>query len=302
MTALNCTACHARDGVGGVKPERDAFFTSNGEDLGEEGRIPPRLDGVGDRLRPAWLSNVLATGASVRPYFDTRMPQFGAANVSHLADLFVALDRRAQVLKPASDAPDVQRDAGRKLVGTDGLSCIACHRFNRQPAHALQVIDLTTTTERLNEDWFRQFLLDPSRFHPGTRMAAFWPEGVSPLPALLGGNTDRQHAALWTYLADGARAKFPEGLSRQNVDLNVGGEAVVYRGKMWEAGFRAVATGYPGQLNAAFDAEEMRLALLWRGRFVNAGAHWGVQGMGSIPSARHGCRRLPARCPARRPC
>ena len=282
MAALNCTACHARDGVGGVKPERDAFFTSNGEDLGDEGRIPPRLDGVGDRLRPAWLSNVLATGASVRSYFNTRMPQFGAANVGHLADLFVALDRRAQPIKPSSDTPDAQRDAGRKLVGTDGLSCIACHRFNRQPAHALQVIDLTATTERLNEDWFRQFLLDPSRYHPGTRMAAFWPDGVSPLPALLGGNTDRQHAALWTYLADGARAKFPEGLSRQNMELVVGGETVVYRGKMWEAGFRAVATGYPGRLNAAFDAEEMRLALLWRGRFLNAGPHWGVQGMGSI--------------------
>ena len=282
LASLNCTACHARDGLGGVTAERNAFFTSNGEDLGDEGRIPPGLDGVGDRLRPAWLSNVLATGASVRPYFDTRMPQFGAANVGHLTDLFVALDRRAQSIKPSPDASDAQRDAGRKLIGTDGLSCIACHRFNRQPAHALQVIDLTTTTERLNEDWFRQFLLDPSRFHPGTRMAAFWPEGVSPLPALLGGSTDRQHAALWTYLADGPRAKFPEGLGRQNVELIVGGEAVVYRGKLWEAGFRAVAVGYPGALNAAFDAEEMRLALLWRGRFLNAGAHWGVQGMGSI--------------------
>ncbi len=282
LASLNCIACHTRDGVGGVKPERDAFFTSNGEDLGEEGRIPPKLDGVGDRLRPAWLSNVLATGASVRPYFDTRMPQFGATNVSHLTDLFVALDRRAQVLKPVSDAPDVQRDVGRKLTGTDGLSCVACHRFNRQPGQALQVIDLTMTSERLNEDWFRQFLRDPNKFHPGTRMPAFWPDGKSLLPALLDGDTDRQHAALWTYLADGPRAKFPEGLSRQNVELIVGGEAVVYRGKLWEAGFRAVAVGYPGALNAAFDAEEMRLALLWRGRFLNAGAHWGSQGMGQI--------------------
>ena len=282
MASLHCTACHTRDGVGGVKPERDAFFTSNGEDLGDEGRIPPKLDGVGDRLRPAWLSNVLATGASVRPYFDTRMPQFGATNVGHLAELFVALDRHAQPLKPALDAPGVQRDVGRKLTGTDGLSCVACHRFNRQPGQALQVIDLTTTRERLNEDWFRQFLRDPNKFHPGTRMPAFWPDGKSLLPALLDGDTDRQHAALWTYLADGSRAKFPDGLSRQNVELVVGGESVVYRGKMWEADFRAVAVGYPGALNAAFDAEEMRLALLWRGRFLNAGAHWGSQGMGSI--------------------
>ncbi len=282
MASLNCSACHARDGVGGVKPERDALFTSNGEDLGDEGRLPPRLDGVGNKLRPGWLSNVLAHGVSVRPYFNTRMPRFGAANVWHLTDLFVGLDRHPHPISPAPDTVEVQRDVGRKLTGTEGLSCIACHRFNRQPAHTLQVIDLATTTERLNEDWFRQFLLDPNRFHPGTRMPSLWPDGKTLLPDTLGGSTDRQHAALWTYLADGSRAKFPDGLSRQNMELIVGGEAVVYRGKLWEAGFRAVAVGYPGQMNVAFDAEEMRLALLWRGRFLNAAPHWGVQGMGQI--------------------
>ena len=283
LASFKCYACHTRNNVGGVKADRDSYFTSNGEDLGDEGRLPPRLDGVGDKLKPAWLGSVLARGASVRPYMNTRMPQFGAANVGHLAELFIALDRHPQPLQPVADAPDIQREAGRKLVGTDGgLSCIACHRFNRQPAQALQVIDLATVTERLNEDWFRKFVIAPNRFHPGTRMPSFWPNGVSLLPTLLDGSTERQHAAIWTYLADGVRAKFPEGLSRKNVELVVGGEAVVYRGKLWEAGFRAVAVGYPGQLNTAFDAEEMRLALLWRGRFLNAGAHWGSQGMGQI--------------------
>ena len=221
-------------------------------------------------------------GGSVRPYMNTRMPQFGSANVANLPELLVTVDRQAKPLALAGDPTDAQREAGRKLVGTDGLSCIACHRFNRQPAQALQVLDLISTTERLNEDWFRRFLLDPNLFHPGTRMPAFWPNGVSPLPELLGGNTDQQHAAIWTYLKEGAQAKFPEGLSRQNMELIVGGEPVLYRGKLWEAGFRSVAVGYPGQLNSAFDAEEMRLALLWQGRFLNAAPHWGVQGMGQI--------------------
>jgi mono/diheme cytochrome c family protein len=282
MASFNCRVCHVRDGAGGVAPARDAFFTSNGEDLGDEGRLPPRLDEVGDRLRPTWLNRVLTEGASVRPYLDTRMPQFGTANVGHLAALFVALDRHAQPVRSTPDARSVQLEAGRAIAGTDGLSCIACHRFNRQPAQALSVIDLATTTERLNQDWFGRFLLDPNRVHPGTRMPALWPRGVSSLPSVLGGDTQRQHAALWTYLSGGTRAKFPEGLNRQNVELIVGGDPVVYRGKLWEAGFRAIAVGYPGQLNAAFDAEEMRLALLWRGRFLNAGPHWTVQGMGQI--------------------
>ena len=282
MASFNCYACHARDGVGGVPRERDGYFTSSADDLGDEGRIPPKLDGVGDKLRPDWLAKVLAEGAGVRPYLNTRMPQFGGVQVKPLAGLFVALDRHAQPIKPASDTREALLEAGRKLTGTDGLSCIGCHRFNKQPAHALQVMDLITTPGRLSEDWFRQFLRDPNRFHPGTRMPALWPGGRSAFPDLLGGDPDRQFAALWAYFAEGERAKFPEGLSRKSMELVVGGETVVYRGKLWEAGFRAIATGYPGGLNAAFDAEEMRLALLWRGRFLDASPHWSVQGMAAI--------------------
>ena len=282
LATFNCTACHMRDGVGGVAAERDPFFTSNVPDTGDEGRLPPRLDGVGNKLQPAWLTKVLVDGASVRPSLDTRMPQFGAENVGFLPELLVALDRKPDNLPHADDAVEVQKEAGRKIVGTSGLSCIVCHRFNGQAAQTFQAIDLTTVSQRLNQDWFNKFLLDPNRYHPGTRMPAFWPGGKSLLESLLGGDTARQHAALWTYLSDGPRAKFPEGLSRQGVELVVGGEAVVYRGKLWEAGFRAIAIGYPGQLNAAFDAEEMRLSLLWRGRFLNAGPHWNVQGMGQI--------------------
>ncbi len=282
MASFRCTSCHKRDGEGGVAKQRDAFFTANVDDLGDEGRVPPLLDGVGDRLRPEWLAKVLAQESSVRPYMNTRMPQFGAANVGNLTELFIALDRHAQPLAPVNDAAEVLREAGRQLVGTDGLSCVACHRFARQPAHMLHVLDLTTVTARLNEDWFRAFLRDPNRYHSATRMPSFWPGGHSVIPAVLGGDTERQHAALWAYLAEGDHAKFPEGLSRKNMELVVGGEPVVYRGKLWEAGFRAIAVGFPGQSNLAFDAEEMRLALLWHGRFLDASPHWSVQGMGSI--------------------
>ncbi len=282
LASFRCLSCHVRDDAGGVTPERDAFFTSNVDDLGDQGRIPPTLDGVGDKLRPEWLEKVLTEGSGVRPYLNTRMPRFGASNVGHLTDIFVMLDHQAQPIAPVTDAPDVQREVGRKLIGTDGLSCVACHRFNRQPAHSMQVVDLAYLTEHLNEDWLRRFLRDPNKFQPGTRMPALWPNGQSLFPALLDGDTDRQHAAIWTYLSDGAKAKFPEGLSRKNLEIVVGGEAVVYRGKLWEAGFRGIATGHPGALNTAFDSEEMRLAYLWRGRFLDASPHWSNQGMGRI--------------------
>ena len=137
------------------------------------------------------------------------MPQFGWENVGQLPGLLVSIDRKPQQLAAVADDPGSQKEAGRKIVGTTGLSCIACHRFNNQPAQTLQVIDLATSVQRLNEDWFRQFLLDPNHFHPGTRMPAFWPEGKSALTTVLGGNATRQQAALWTYLADGARPTSP---------------------------------------------------------------------------------------------
>jgi len=282
MTTFRCTSCHVRDGVGGVSPERSVFFTANVDDLGDQGRIPPNLNGVGDKLRPEWLAKVITEGAGVRPYLNTRMPSFGITNVGHLSDIFVRLDRNSQAAPPMNDTPEERRVAGRKIVGTDGLSCIACHRFNRQPAHSMQVLDLTNLTGRLNEDWFRRFLRDPDTFQAGTRMPSLWPNGHTLLPTVLDGDTDRQHAALWSYLSDGTNARSPEGLSRKNLEIIVGGEAVVYRGKLWEAGFRAIAAGYPGQLNAAFDSEEMRLAYIWRGRFLDTSTHWTNQGMGLV--------------------
>ena len=334
MASFNCYACHSRDGVGGVPRERDGYFTSNVDDLGDEGRIPPKLDEVGDKLNGLWLTKVMGGAPGVRPYLNTRMPQFvqnirwvgwqspdaceaelsryltthghghvpprflpNVEQIGTLIELFIGLDRHVQPVQPATDKQDVLVETGRKLAGTDGLSCIGCHRFNKQPAHALQVLDLVTTPGRLNEDWFRQFLRDPNRFHPGTRMPALWPGGRSAFPDLLGGDPDRQFAALWAYFLVGERAKFPEGLSRKNMELVVGGETVVYRGKMWEAGFRAIAAGYPrfrtalemsfqgiipAPVNMAFDAEEMRLALIWKGRFLDASPHWTVQGMGAI--------------------
>jgi mono/diheme cytochrome c family protein len=282
MLAMNCYACHSRDRMGGATADANVFFTANVEDVGDEGRLPPKLDGVGNKLKPAWLDKVLTRGGAVRPHFNTRMPQFGAANVGQLAAQFVEVDRKAQPLANVPDSPDEQRAAGLKLAGTDGVSCIACHKFNRMPAHALQMIDLTTAAERLNEDWFRPFMRDPNRFHPGTRMPSFWPDGESVLKTELKGDPERQIAALWTFFADGPRAKFPAGLSRQSMELVVGGDPVVYRGKLWEAGFRAFAAGYPEGVNVAFDAEELRLALLWRGKFLDASPHWSSQGMGQI--------------------
>jgi cytochrome c551/c552 len=59
MTTLNCYACHQRDRRGGIIGMRRDYLTSLGEvNLGDEGRVPPHLTGVGEKLKTAKIRKV----------------------------------------------------------------------------------------------------------------------------------------------------------------------------------------------------------------------------------------------------
>lgn len=57
-------------------------------------------------------------------------------------------------------------------------------------------------------------------------------------------------------------------------------EAVIYRNFIEGAGARAIGVGYPGSVNLAFDADQMRIALVWQGAFIDAALHWNGRGQG----------------------
>ena len=56
--------------------------------------------------------------------------------------------------------------------------------------------------------------------------------------------------------------------------------AIIYRNFIDGAGTRGIAVGYPEKANLAFDANEMRLALIWQGAFLDAARHWAGRGEG----------------------
>lgn len=280
LTRLNCVACHQRDGFGGVAADRDEHFTGMDENAGEQGRLPPPLTGVGAKLKARWLHEVIANGASARPYLHTRMPKFGPENAGRLAANLKAVDTLPLATFTRVGESDRPHEAGRELVGGKGFNCIACHTFREKSAGTIHALDLMTMTERLEENWFHRYLEQPQRFSPLTIMPAFWPDGKSPLPKVLGGDPGRQRDALWQYLEQGPDAGEPSGMTLEPLVVTVKDEAVIIRRAFPGIGKRGIAVGYPGAINLSFDAEQMRLASLWTGGFIEASGIWRGQGHG----------------------
>ena len=282
--AFNCLACHSRDKRGGVERPRNALFLTTIKEMGDEGRIPPLLDGVGDKLNDNWLKHVLDNGANDRPYMLTRMPRFGTANVGHLVKDFASLDRNKKpVALAVTDRIHRVRSAGRFLAGDKALACIKCHYFGNRKATGIQSLDLLTMTRRLRKDWFVRYMLDPQAYRPGTRMPAGWPRGQTLLPDVLDGISKHQIASVWEYLADGGKAGLPRGLIRNPIELEPTDEPIIYRNFITGVSPRGIAVGYPEKANLAFDADQLALKLIWHNAFIDAAKHWNGRGQGFQP-------------------
>lgn len=67
------------------------------------------------------------------------------------------------------------------------------------------------------------------------------------------------------------------------IPLSVGTEPVIYRNFIANAGGRPIGVGYPGGFNVAWSVDQMNLALIWRGAFMDAALHWRDRGGGEQP-------------------
>ncbi|GAB5443086.1 MAG: hypothetical protein Fues2KO_34350 [Fuerstiella sp.] len=281
LVSLRCTACHERNQLGGVPSDRSHYFQTTNLNLGEQGRIPPTLTGVGAKLQPGWLRDVLVNRRSVRPYMKTRMPQFGEHNVAELIRLLPETDSLPPVEFASVDNQKETRKLGLELAGNRGLNCVACHTYQYKLSDTMPAVDLTEMAERLQKNWFYQYMRSPQTFVPNTVMPSFWPGGRA-IRSDLPGTADDQIEALWQYLLDGRQAGAPRGVMREPLEILVTDRARMLRRSYPEMGKRGIGVGYPGGVNLAFDAEQLRLGLIWKGRFVDPGGVWYGQGHGRV--------------------
>jgi mono/diheme cytochrome c family protein/cbb3-type cytochrome oxidase cytochrome c subunit len=278
LASLNCYACHERAGVGGIESGRNPYFSATIEaDLGDEGRIPPTLTGIGAKLTEEGLSEVLLGDGTVRLYMATRMPRFGEGNIAHLVDAFLSVDKNSDALPiDVSGLEHHHRNMyGRKLMGTEGFGCVSCHNLYGEKSLGIPAIDLATVPERIQPSWFKEYLLDPAELRPGTRMPAFFEDGKSTITQVFRGNANQQIEALWIYLREIDQTRLPIGMEdNENYELVPKDKPIVLRTFMKEVGTHAIAVGYLEGVHIAFDALNCRLAMAWRGKFMDAESTW----------------------------
>lgn len=309
LLTFNCYACHERGQLGGVEPIRNAYFETQIPEMGDEGRIPPALDGVGDKLREEALTDLLQNGTKGdpkqkdRPYMHTRMPRFHAGS---LAKAFAAVDLKTEANLPSFDESLAKaKSAGRQLVGDKGLSCVKCHPFNEHAATGVQAINLNNMNRRLREDWFYRYLADPQVYRRGTRMPAAWPFGMASIKDVLDASVPKQMQAVWAYLSDGSNAPIPAGIVREAIVLTPDKEPILYRnflqGPKSDGGNitapRGFAVGYPEGVNLAFDFDRFALLWIWQGQFIDASKHWVGRGPGFQNPLGDNVLPLPAEVP-----
>jgi mono/diheme cytochrome c family protein len=212
---FNCLACHSRNGEGGLTTKVIKQLRRWEKADSAEAVMPPPLTSAGQKLRTAWITDVMIGAGRARPWMTLRMPQFGKTNIGHLSEALAILDG-THVDAGADRVPltPARIKTGRRLVGKQAFACINCHDIAGIASTGNRGPDLARMTGRVRYAWYRRWLEQAPQMQPGTRMPSIFPGGKSALDTILGGNPDAQAEAIWAYLSLGPRLPLPRGVER----------------------------------------------------------------------------------------
>jgi cytochrome c2 len=210
----NCQACHQIGEEGGTFRAivEDQLESSGGDALQAQALSPPILYnakskiGEGARVHTDWLHGFLAAPENkIRPWLQVRMPSFEFDEVQRntITQYFAAQDGVPYPYEPKLPTDATLLASGRELFAK--WQCVKCHVVagklpNQDPANMAP--DLAKVPQRLRAAWLDQWLADPGRIAPGTRMPTNFPAEASEnaYPEILGGDQQKQIAAVRTYL------------------------------------------------------------------------------------------------------
>ncbi|MBI1861193.1 MAG: c-type cytochrome [Deltaproteobacteria bacterium] len=220
----NCQGCHIVEGMFESLAD-EAPAREEHEKLKRllEGRIlvhyeeddslgPPPLVTEGRRVHPDWVYPFLQDPGRtpLRTKLKVRMPSFQMPNeeynqiVSYWAHYSGDAEYPYRQPKAVELSP-TEMEAAKTLFTK--LQCLNCHTVNRNPTPEEMeggskglAPDFIHASKRLRKEWVVALLQDPNKMIPGTRMPGFWPDGQSPVPDVLGGDSKRQIEAVAKYV------------------------------------------------------------------------------------------------------
>ena len=195
IAKYNCTGCHIIDGRGGfirTYYEQNLSFA------------PPILNGEGAKVQPDWLFGFLKSPTPIRPWLSLRMPTFNLSDedTNTLIEYFTSMARTDIPFHYVDVAgiPPENIEAAKQLMSADYFNCFSCHvQGEKKPEGPPEgwAPDLANAKYRLNPDWIIEWIRDPQKIQPGTKMPSFYPGGPEDI---LGGDDDRQIHAIRDYL------------------------------------------------------------------------------------------------------
>ncbi|HUB10221.1 MAG TPA: c-type cytochrome [Myxococcales bacterium] len=194
----NCRGCHMIDGQGGVIRDRYKDDPGKADDLS---MAPPKLNGEGAKLQPAWGFEFVKHPIPLRPWLHVRMPTFPLTDeqATDIIHWFAAKAGQswpyAYVSTPMPPAAEI--DQAKKLMDT--LQCLHCHVLGTPGPDvdlATAAPNLYMAEQRLRPDWIVSWITNPSKIVDDTKMPSFFAGGASPAPQFFGGDAKRQIEAL----------------------------------------------------------------------------------------------------------
>jgi mono/diheme cytochrome c family protein len=214
VRSYNCQGCHRVGEEGGTYQAvvEDQLERAGGDVLQAQALTAPILYneksriGEGARVHTDWLHGFLAAPENkIRPWLQLRMPtfHFDEEQRNTITRYFAAQDGVPYPYEPKLPTDPALVAAGRDLFGR--WQCVKCHVVagklpNQEPANMAP--DLAKVPSRLRAAWLDQWLADPGRIAPGTRMPANFPADPqeNAYPEILGGDQKKQVAAVRSYL------------------------------------------------------------------------------------------------------
>ena len=164
---LNCQGCHIIENFGGQIVDH----------IGLPEFSPPNLNTQGDKVHPEWLYSFLKEPTIIRPNLQVRMPTFNLTDyeLNALIAAFQDIDDNTLVFEShyPFDKNSYQYKSGEKLAELG--ACNNCHFYGEVfPLQGVQTWapNLAMSKDRLRSDWVIEWLKDPQKIMPGTKMPA----------------------------------------------------------------------------------------------------------------------------------